>query len=172
MSVEIRKAVITDAALLSRVSVEAFLPAHGHSSPKKDIDSYITENFSVENFKKELTNPHYLYHLIYYKNKIAGFSKVIFNTSDEHIVENNVTKMERLYLLKEFYGYQLGTKLLLFNTDIAKKDKQYGIWVEVWIENKRAIKFYKKMGFEIIGNSYFTISENHANPNHIMYLPL
>ena len=54
--ISIRKATTKDAHLLASLSIEAFMPAHGHSAPKKDISSYIEANFSVENFKKEISN--------------------------------------------------------------------------------------------------------------------
>ncbi len=168
--IHIKKATLEDANLLAEISVKAFLPAHGHSSPIADIETYITTNFSLENFQKELTNHNFIYYLMYHNKKLAGFSKVIFNIPTKHVVEKNITKMERLYLLKEFYGMHLGTKLMEFNTELAKKSKQHGIWIEVWKENLRAIKFYTKMGFEIVGSSRFTISETHSNPNYIMFL--
>ena len=166
----IKKATFNDVNLLASLSVEAFLPAHGHSSPEKDINIYLEANFSVQNFKKEIANPTFEYYLIYHHNKIAGFSKIIFNTPSAHIVGDTITKMERLYLLEEFYGLHLGTELFNFNIKISKENKQVGIWLAVWIENKRGIKFYSKMGFKIVGKYDFKISETHSNPNHILYL--
>jgi len=166
----IKKATINDVNLLASLSVEAFLPAHGHSSPEKDINIYLEANFSIQNFKKEIANPTFEYYLIYHHNKIAGFSKIIFNTPSIHIKEKSITKMERLYLLEEFYGLNLGTQLMNFNSELAKRNNQRGIWLEVWIENFRAIKFYKKMGFTIVGKANFRVSETHSNPNYIMYL--
>mgnify|MGYP001115341649 CR=1 FL=1 len=169
--IKILKATLEHVKTLVPLSIEAFLPAHGHSSPKKDIESYINRNFSIENFKKELADPAFEYYLIYHNNKAVGFSKVIFNIPHENVIAQNVTKMERLYILKECYGLNLGAELMQFNIDLAKKNNQEGIWLEVWIENHRAIKFYTKMGFNIIGNYNFKVSETHSNPNYVMYLP-
>ena len=169
--IKIFKATLDHVEILAPLSVEAFIPAHGHSSPKKDIEDYIARNFSIENFKKELTNPAFEYYLIYFKNKAVGFSKVIFNIPHENVSSKNVTMMERLYILKECYGLNLGAKLMQFNIELALKNSQEGIWLEVWVENARAIKFYTKMGFEIIGRYDFKVSETHSNPNHVMYLP-
>ncbi len=166
----IKKANLEDAQKLSKLSIDAFLPAHGHSSPKADMDSYVKANFSLENIERELSNQNFLYYFIHHQKKLAGFSKVIFNIDNEHIQEKNITKMERLYLLEEFYRKNLGKELMTFNSELAKKNNQNGIWIEVWTENARAIKFYKKMGFKIVGSSRFKISETHSNPNYIMYL--
>ena len=56
--------------------------------------------------------------------------------------------MERLYLLKEFYGLGLGKKLFDFNVGLIKKNNQKGIWLYVWIKNYRALNFYEKVAFK------------------------
>ena len=64
----------------------------------------------------------------------------------------------------------LNKELFKFNMEFAKQNNQKGIWLAVWIENKRAINFYLKMGFKKVGKFDFKISETHSNPNHILYL--
>jgi ribosomal protein S18 acetylase RimI-like enzyme len=167
---KIVKATLRDAQLLSKISIRSFLPAHGHSAPKEDIDNYTSINFNEENFIKELTDIKNQYFLIHHKDKIAGYSKVVFNSKNENISENKITLMSRLYLLEEFYGLSLGKELFNFNIELSKQNNQKGIWLAVWIENKKAISFYKKMGFKKVGDYDFKISETHSNPNHILYL--
>ena len=72
-------------------------------------------------------------------------------------------------MLKEFYGLCLGLELLNFNIDLSKKNNEAGMWLFVWKENPRAISFYKKAGFEIIGSYDFKLTETHSNPNHQMF---
>lgn len=164
------KAKVSDAEVLAELSIKAFLVPHGHSAPKKDVNAYISNHFNKEYLAKELANPKFQYYLIYHQEKLAGFSKVIFNTPNENVSAQNITKMERLYLLKEFYGLQLGLELMNFNISLAKENKQAGIWLAVWVENHRAISFYQKIGMQKVGSFDFKISETHYNPNHIMYL--
>lgn len=78
--------------------------------------------------------------------------------------------MDRLYLLQEFYDLKLGLKLLEFNIAISKKANQLGMWLYTWAENKRAVSFCLKTGFDIIGKADFKISATHSNPNYLMYL--
>jgi ribosomal protein S18 acetylase RimI-like enzyme len=82
----------------------------------------------------------------------------------------NVTKLERLYVLKEFHHLKLGLELFNFNVELSKKNNQAGMWLFVWTENLKAINFYKKAGFNIVGKYNFKISETHSNPNHQMLL--
>jgi len=53
---------------------------------------------------------------------------------------------------------------------LSKKNQQKGVWLEVWVENYRAISFYSKMGMKNVGSYDFPVSKTHSNPNHIMYL--
>lgn len=166
----ITKATIKDALLLSEIGKAAFLVAHGHSAPEKDIDNYVTQNFNEENFKKELSDVKNEYYLIYSDAKIAGYSKVILNSKNENISSEDITLLSRLYLLEAFYGLNLGKELFNFNVNLSKENNQKGIWLAVWVENQRAITFYEKRGFVKVGKYDFKISETHYNPNHIMYL--
>ncbi|MEO6707056.1 MAG: hypothetical protein ABIN04_14540, partial [Ginsengibacter sp.] len=70
------------------------------------------------------------------------------------------------------YDLKLGYNLFEFNRNLARTNNQKGIWLFVWKENERAIRFYKKNGFEVIGNFDFKISETHSNPNYQMLLKL
>ncbi len=166
----IRKATPQDAAALATLSVASFLPAHGHSAPKKEIDSYVTSHFTVARFEEELSHPNYTYYLFFSSGTLAGYSKVIFNTPHPNVTEPAITKMERLYMLEAYYGKGFGQQLFDFNIQLAKKAGQKGIWLAVWTENHRAIAFYTKMGFTRVGSYDFKISAKHSNPNHIMYL--
>ena len=169
---KIVKATLKDAQLLSKLSISTFLPAHGHSAPKEDIDNYLADNFSTENFISELSDAKNVYHLFYVDDIIAGYSKIVFNQESSNISSKNVTYMSRLYFLKKFYGLGLGKVLFDFNIKLCKQNKQLGIWLAVWIENQKGISFYKKMGFKKVGDFDFKISETHSNPNHILYLEI
>lgn len=168
--IEIVTANISDARVLAVIGKSTFLDAHGHSAPKKDIDIYTSNTYSIEAVTIELQQPENIYHVLYYKGEIAGYSKIVLNTPYENIIFPNITKLDRIYLLKEFYGLNLGRILLDFNFNWAKKNNQKGLWLAVWVNNFRAINFYKKIDFKIIGKYDFNISKTHSNPNHIMYL--
>ncbi|WP_366944362.1 GNAT family N-acetyltransferase [uncultured Formosa sp.] len=119
---------------------------------------------------KEFENTKIQYHIIYFNDKVVGFSKIELNTPNKDINDLNITKLDRLYLLEAFHGQKLGSKLFDFNIQLSKNEDQNGIWLAAWIENQKAINFYTKMGFKIVGKYNFKISETRSNPNHIMFL--
>jgi ribosomal protein S18 acetylase RimI-like enzyme len=168
--ISIIRATPGDAALLTDIGKKTFIESHGHSASAVDIDSYVSRKFTLETLQEELTAPGNIFHIIYYNNEPAGYSKIIFDSPYPSIKVEHITKLERIYLLQKFYDLKLGAKLLTFNTELSKASGQRGMWLYTWTENKRAVSFYKKAGFQIVGYADFKISENHSNPNHIMYL--
>ncbi len=81
----ITKAKLTDAKILAELAKETFLPAHGHSASKEDVDFYVSENFNEAKFKEEISNTENHYYLIYHNNKLAGYSKITLNTPNKNI---------------------------------------------------------------------------------------
>jgi len=161
-----------DCQLLSEIAKRAFFESHGHSASPEDVNAFAAQTYTPDVIRQELNNEKNIYLIIYHDNRPAGYSKIIFNSPYPNSREKKITKLERLYLLKEFYGLNLGTELFQFNIELARKNYQTGIWLYVWKENPRAVRFYTKLGFEIIGSYDFKLSETHSNPNHRMFLKL
>lgn len=164
------KATETDVQLLTGMGKITFIESHGTSAAPEEINQYVNEKYTPEVITREVTDPKNIYHIIYHDKQPAGFSKIIFNVPYKDISQQNVTKLERIYLLKEFYGLQLGNELFHFNLSLSKNEHQAGMWLYVWKENHRAFAFYEKLGFKIIGDGDFRLTPTHANPNYIMFL--
>jgi diamine N-acetyltransferase len=167
---EITKATEKDTTVLVTLATSTFIQSHGHSAPAADINNYIAEKYNEAVLKEELNNPQNIYHIIYHNEKPAGYSKIIFNQAYENSPVQNITKLERIYVLEEFLNLKLGLALLQYNIALAKQNQQTGLWLYVWKENTRAFNFYTKAGFIIIGSYNFKISATHANPNHQLLL--
>jgi diamine N-acetyltransferase len=168
--VSIVKANVEHSQLLSEIAKLSFIESHGNCAKTEDVNIYVNEKYNNNVFKEELTDQKNIYHIIYNDKRPAGYSKIIFNSPYTGSEIKNITKLERIYLLKEFYDLKLGLELFEFNISLSKRNDQTGMWLYVWKENHRAINFYKRSGFIIIGSHNFKISETHSNPNHQMFL--
>lgn len=156
-------------ANIGRLSVEE---AHRESCSAEDMKEFLESNYNYDAIKEELNDTKNIYHLINFNGIPVGFSKIILNTEHPNISQKNVTKLDRIYLLKEFYGFKLGFELLKFNIELSKNNNQSGMWLFTWIGNKRAVDFYLKTGFTIIGSHKFKVTETHYNQHHQMFLDL
>lgn len=166
----IKKPNETHAGLLARIGKTSFIESHGHSASWADISKYVDETYTEDIFAADLQQEKNIYHIIYSGENPAGYSKIVLNEEGPGIQLRNITKLERLYLLEEYHDQKLGLKLLQFNIDLSRQNGQAGMWLYTWKENHRAVNFYKRNGFEIIGGHDFKLTETHANPNHQMLL--
>ena len=98
MKICIRKATVSDTVLIADIAARTFIESHGRSAAKKDIDSYVSKKYSLNIIEQELEDDKNICHIIFWDAEPAGFSKIIFNSPYPKISDNNVTKLERLYL--------------------------------------------------------------------------
>lgn len=166
----IRKVTEKDFKTIERIGKISIELAHRDSCSVKDMNEFLRVHYNEDVIRHELENPNNIYYLISYNGEPAGFSKVLFNAAHPNIQEENVTKLDRIYLLPEFYDLQLGYQLLLFNINLSNKNNQAGMWLFTWTGNERAVRFYKKAGFTVIASHSFRITDTHYNPNYQMYL--
>ena len=170
--VSIIKATEKDTTSIVNIGKESVLEAHKDSCSVEDLNEYLEKNYNNDAIKEELNDTNNIYHIIHYNGNPVGFSKIILNVRHPNIVAENVAKLDRIYLLKEFYGLKLGLALLNFNIGLSRNNIQSGIWLFTWTGNNRAINFYLKAGFTIIGSHKFYVTKTYYNLNHQMFLNL
>jgi diamine N-acetyltransferase len=169
-TVSIRPATEHDHKVIANIGRVAVELSHRASCSGEDMNHFLSAHYNYDAIKAELADPKNSYNIICYKGNPAGFSKIILNMEHPNIPEQNVTKLDRIYLLEEFYGQKLGYELLRFNIELSRKNNQLGMWLFTWTGNERAVNFYKQAGFTVIASHKFKVSETHYNPNHQMFL--
>lgn len=162
---------------------QTFLESHGNSAAPADIQDYLDSHYTRQALSKELEAIHSHYDICFWMDEPVGFSKITFDQPiivasygddiDQHgFKTGNYAKLDRIYILAEHHGKKMAQAMFERQRNTAIKHQQKGIWLYVWVENKRAIAFYEKMGFQKIGKYDFQISEKHSNPNWVMALIL
>jgi ribosomal protein S18 acetylase RimI-like enzyme len=168
--ISIRKATVQDYQSIAGIGKVSVVDSHRDSCSAEDMHSFLERNYNNDAIKENLQDIHNLYYLIQYNDKPVGFSKIVLNAKHPTIGAENVTKLDRIYILKEFYGLKLGLELLNFNITLAKDNNQSGIWLYAWIGNTRAVNFYQKAGFTIIESHKYYVTKTHYDESHLMFL--
>jgi ribosomal protein S18 acetylase RimI-like enzyme len=68
-------------------------------------------------------------------------------------------EIERIYVLKEYYGKGAGRQLMGFAKSVAAARGIERIWLGVWEENDRALRFYNNNGFTTFGRHIFKLGD-------------
>lgn len=168
--ISIERATERDCHSIVSIGKISVAGSHKGSSPDEIMHEFLERNYNTDAITKELNDPVNLYHIIHYGDQPAGFSKIIFNAAHPNIAEGNVAKLDRIYLLKEFHDLKLGLRLLNFNIELSKENGQSGIWLYAWTGNARAINFYLKTGFSIIGDHKYYVTGTHYDESYQLFL--
>jgi len=120
---------------------------------------YLSENFSINQLNIELNNENSEFYFATTNNTIIGYVKLNFGSSQTELKDKHTAEIERIYILKEFYGKKVGQVLCDKAIEIAKQKRVAFIWLGVWEENLRAINFYKKNGFIEFDKHIFSLGQ-------------
>jgi diamine N-acetyltransferase len=140
---------------LLEVGLLAFTEAFAAQNTKADFDSYVAQAFAPALLRQELENPASEFYFAKTGNEVAGYLKVNHPPAQGEDFGGNCLEIQRIYCLAAHYGNGIGEVLLNKAIELAL-EKQYGfVWLGVWEENPRAIRFYHKHGFEVFGSHPF-----------------
>lgn len=159
-NIEIRHVTISDLAALQQIGRQTFFETFAESNSEENMRKYLEEGFSVEKLSAELNNPDSAFYFAESDGEVIGYLKVNLGKSQTDLKDEKALEIERIYVLKEFHGKNVGQLLYQTAIDIAKKqDKEY-VWLGVWEENPRAIHFYKKNGFVEFDKHVFVLGDD------------
>ena len=157
---KIRKLNIDDLETLRNLSIQTFRETFSEVNTKEDMQKYLDENLSIEKLKTELENPNSEFYFAENNDEILGYLKLNFKDAQTEKVEENHFEIERIYVLKAFLGQKIGQILFDKAIEIGREKNLEYVWLGVWEENHRAIRFYGKNGFEIFGKHDFVLGED------------
>ena len=159
MNVIIRPASPLDLAALQAIGRKTFEEAFAANNSKENLAAYLEEGFSKEKLEAELQNENSRFYFALQKEEIIGYLKVNLGDAQSEKQDPNALEIERIYVLQQYHGKQVGVFLYEQALAIAKARKAPYIWLGVWEENPRAIRFYQKQGFVEFGEHIFQLGD-------------
>ncbi len=156
-TIQIRKATINDWESVLEIGKITFSETFASTNSEENMKDYLAENFSKANLTLEINNPLSEFYLAFLEERVIGFLKVNFGEAQTEIQDKKTIELERIYVLNEFYGKKIGQLLLEKALQIARNNKAQYLWLGVWENNFKALKFYEKNGFYIFDKHIFTL---------------
>ncbi len=145
--IEIRKVTTKDLDQLQKIGKQTFYETFASDNTKENMNTYLEEAFSVTKLTSELSNNNSEFYFAILDNNVIGYLKLNFGQSQTELNDEKAVEIERIYVLKEYHGKNVGQLLLENALNIARQKNADYIWLGVWEKNRRAINFYKKNGF-------------------------
>lgn len=145
---------------LVKISRQTFRETFASGNTEENMTNYLEKVFSNANLSNELNDQNAEIYFARQDGKVLGYLKLNFGQSQTELQDDNALEIERIYVLKDFHGKNVGQ--LLYNKAIqiaTEKNKNY-VWLGVWEENPRAINFYQKNGFVAFDKHLFKLGND------------
>lgn len=156
-----RMATPEDAESLASAARTFFRDTFGNANTAEDMEAYLADAFTGARMRAELSAPDSRVWLaISGEEEIAGYVHVRQNAVPARAPlasPNRAAEIVRLYADRRWHGKGLGAALMQKGLETALDWDADVLWLGVWERNARAIAFYQKQGFEIVGEHDFML---------------
>jgi diamine N-acetyltransferase len=168
---KIEKVTLADIDQLQKIGIQAFYEAFSEVNTEENMQTYLNEAFSIEKLTPQINDKYSEFYFARLDNQVIGYLKINFGPAQTELKDDKGLEIERIYVLKDFYGKAVGQLLYEKAMQIARLSKVEYIWLGVWEENLRAISFYKKNGFVAFDTHIFILGDD-VQTDIMMKLPL
>ncbi|HMG37067.1 MAG TPA: GNAT family N-acetyltransferase [Blastocatellia bacterium] len=155
--VSIRRAEADDAELLARIGAETFTQTFAAVNTPEDMREYLASAFSTEIQAAELRNSAATFLIASIDGEAAGYAKLDETVAPDDVAGERPVELVRFYVEARWHGRGVSHSLMKEVVSAAIRAGYDVIWLGVWEMNPRAIAFYKKWGFEVVGKKSFKL---------------
>ncbi|WP_299436123.1 GNAT family N-acetyltransferase [uncultured Aquimarina sp.] len=143
---------------LLEIGRKTFYDAFGppHNTPE-NIHYYLSQKFTLEKITNEILHPESQFFFVMHHDQIIGYVKLNSGTAQTEVIKGNSIEIERIYVIKSYQGKGVGQYIFDEVMKIAEEKKAIFIWLGVWDQNTRAIKFYERNGFKTFDKHTFML---------------
>ena len=150
MEFQIQPITVSAAAALSELAISIYKQHYLHLWNEGGADWYMHQYaYALDVLTAELIDQNNQYYFVCENNIPFGYLKLKLSSE----LANNALEIERIYLNETHIGKGIGKELMLFAESIAIAQKNNNLVLKAMDSSKDAIRFYEKMGFEIIARS-------------------
>ena len=158
--IHIRQISLQDLPTLQTIGRKTFAETFAEGNSEENLANYVAEGFSAEKLSAELENKNSQFYFAEMDGRVLGYLKVNSGEAQSENQDHSALEIERIYVLQEFHGKEVGLTLYEKALSIAHERKAPYIWLGVWEHNPRAIRFYEKQGFVKFDQHIFQLGDD------------
>ncbi|POS72132.1 protease synthase and sporulation negative regulatory protein PAI 1 [Diaporthe helianthi] len=164
---QIREAAASDSETLAALGALVFRDTFAHSCTGAQLQAFLDEAYTREAIARDIADPSKDVLVATADDSpsptggrppLLGFAYLTRGSSEpcvEHL--ERPVELQRLYIALGAHGRGLGKALSLAADEMARQQGFKTIWLGVWEGNHKAQAFYRKMGYEHIGEHVFDV---------------
>jgi GNAT superfamily N-acetyltransferase len=156
--IRIRRATIDDALLLSRLGARLFEQTFGAANHPDDMREYLRSAFSLDAQHEVLADSHVAGFIAEDAGHAAiGYAVMKRGSRAAGVTGTKPVEVQRIYSDHAWHGRGVGAVLMDACIEQSHAWHSDELWLAVWEKNPRAIAFYAKTGFRVVGRKTFQL---------------
>lgn len=173
LEIHLREAGSRDLPALATLATETFRQAFADDNDPHDFEAYAREAFSQSRLAAELLDTKNTFFVAVDEpsQHLLGYAKLRRGTPAAGGRGERPIELERIYVDRSQLGSGLGARLMEHCLSVAAEEGRDSIWLGVWERNRRAIGFYERWGFEVVGKQIFQLGSD-AQTDLVMERPI
>ena len=159
----IRRAESADVDDIAELGARTFAAAFGADNRPEDMRAYLSSSFGRDTIAAELADPAATFLLAEDGGELVGYAVLKRGRAPAALCGARAVEIARLYAATGRTGMGYGSALMAACLDHARREGLRCIWLGVWERNVRAIAFYRRWQFEVIGSQKFVLGSDVQN---------
>lgn len=160
----IRRGTVQDVGLLAEMGAETFFDAYVEQIEEELLAGFVEETFGAAQQAAEVADEAVIVLIAESTGQAVAYALLReWEAAPEglppQIAGRRSMELGRIYARKAWIGRGVGSALMQACVDLAAERGFEMMWLGVWERNDRAIGFYRKWGFEELGDQVFMLGE-------------
>ena len=156
----IRNAVPSDAAALAQVAEQTFRATFGALNRAEDMELHCSRSYGEQLQADEISDPRMTTLLVEHDGGLIGYAQLRWGDAAACVVAQRPCEIQRLYVVANWHGHGVAQELMAASIAEARRRRSDVIWLGVWERNPRAIAFYRRCGFDEVGDHVFPLGND------------
>lgn len=156
----IRPARPSDAASLAAIAERTFRETFAADNSDENLDLHCARKFGADIQRAEIADPQLVTLLAEDAGELAGFAQLRLAHATACVRAIEPAELHRIYVAREWHGRGVAQELLRAIRAAAARAGSDCVWLGVWERNPRAIAFYRKCGFAVVGEQPFDLGRD------------
>jgi ribosomal protein S18 acetylase RimI-like enzyme len=154
---QIRVVKDIDADRLSKFAKLVFTETYGNALAAETLAIYLQIEFSPLQIRSNYENS--VHRVLDAEGEIVGWGAVKETIAPSCVLQTRSVELSRFYIHADYRGSGASDALLAQLEVDAISCGFRAMWLCVWRENARAIAFYRRRGFEIVGQKEIWVED-------------
>jgi ribosomal protein S18 acetylase RimI-like enzyme len=169
--VTIREAAVADAAALAILAERTFRAAFGAANTAADMDAHCAEHYGEALQRAEIDAVDVVTLVAESRGDLIGFAQLRRAGTPPCVQAERPLEILRFYVDAAHHGTGVAGDLMTALLAYARERSADTVWLGVWEHNPRAVAFYRKAGFQSVGEHAFVLGQD-VQRDIVMALPL